>query len=98
MLMFKFESESKESRGCFFFFFGDSRGKEQRAVHEGAVVVIVDEVVHFCGVITHFGSVGDLDGHRVVGIVEVDHVDVKDEHGRRRDHVTWADHRMIISS
>lgn len=56
---------------------GDSRGKEQRSVHQGAVVVVVDEVVHRRGVITHFRSVLDLDVHCVVGIVEVDDVDVK---------------------
>lgn len=67
----------------------DPRGKEQRPVHEGAVVVVADEVVHFCGLVTHFGSVDDLDSHSVVGVVEVDDVDVKDEHSRRRDHITW---------
>lgn len=74
----------------------DPRGKEQRAVHEGAVVVVADEVVRFCGLVTHVGSVDDLDSHRVVGVVEVDDVDVKDEHSRRRDHITWLDHTEVL--
>ena len=71
----------------------DSRGEEQRAVHQRAVVVVADEVVLRRGVVAHLGFVGDLDGHRVVGVVEVDDVDVKDEDGRGRDDVTWKDHR-----
>lgn len=59
---------------------GDSRGEEQRAVHQGAVVVVADEVVHLGGLITHLGSVGDLDAQGVVGVVEVDDVKVEHEH------------------
>lgn len=59
---------------------GDSRGEEQRAVHQGAVVVVADKVVHLGGLITHLGSVGDLDVQGVVGVVEVDDVKVEHEH------------------
>lgn len=59
---------------------GDSRGKEQRAVHQGAVVVVADEVVGRGGVVTHVGLVRGVDAHRVIGVVEVDDVNVKDEH------------------
>lgn len=58
----------------------DSRGEEQRAVHQGAVVVVADQVVHLGGLITQFGSVGDLDVQGVVGVVEVDDVKVEHEH------------------
>lgn len=71
---------------------GDSRGEEWRAVHQGAVVVVVDEVVHLGGHVTRLGSVGDLDADCVVGVVEVDDVDVKHQHSRRGDDVTWTDH------
>lgn len=63
--------------GCL----GYSRGEQQCAVHQGAVVVVADEVVHLCGVVAHLGSVGDVDAHGVVGVVEVDDVDVEHEHG-----------------
>lgn len=74
--------------GCL----GDSRGEERCAVDQGAVVVVVDEVVLPSGLVTHFGSVGDLDVHFVFGVVEVDDVNVKHQHGRRGDDVTWKDH------
>lgn len=74
--------------GCL----GDSRGEERCAVHQGAVVVVVDEVVQPGGLVTHFGFVGDLDVHFVVGVVEVDDVNVKHQHSRRGDDVTWTDH------
>lgn len=59
---------------------GDSRGEEQRAIHQGAVVVVADEVVHLGGLITHLRSVGGLDVQGVVGVVEVDNVKVEHEH------------------
>lgn len=58
----------------------DSRGEQQRAVHQGTVVVVVDEVVGGGGLVTALGFVGDLDGHCVVGVVEVDDEHVKDQH------------------
>lgn len=71
---------------------GDSRGEERRAVHQGAVVVVVHQVVHLGGVVAHLGPEGDLDFDGVAGVVEVDDVNVKHEHGRRRDDVTWMEH------
>lgn len=60
---------------------GDSRGEERRAVHQGAVIVVADEVVHAGGLVTRLGSEGDLDVHCVVGVVEVNDVNVKHQHG-----------------
>lgn len=62
--------------GCL----GHSRGEEQRAVHQGAVVVVPDEVVHLGGVVAHLGSVGDVDAHGVIGVVEVDDMNVEHKH------------------
>lgn len=70
--------------------FRDSRGEEQRAVHQRAVVVVADEVVHLGGLITRLGPVGGPDVHGIVGVVEVDDVNVKDEHSRWWDDVTWV--------
>lgn len=58
----------------------DSRGEEQRAVHQRAVVVVAHEVVHLRGVVTRLGPVGGPDVHRIAGVVEVDDVNLKDEH------------------
>lgn len=51
----------------------------------------MDEVVHCGGLVTHLGFVDDLDVHGIVGVVEVNDVDVKDEHSRRGDDVSWTD-------
>lgn len=73
--------------GCL----GDSRGEERRAVHQRAVVVVAYKVVHTGGLVTHLGSVSDLDLHCVIGVVEVDDMNVKHQHSRRRDDVTWTE-------
>lgn len=76
---------------------GDSRGKERRAVHQGAVVVVADEVVRRRGFVTRCGFVCDGDAHCVVGVVEVDDVNVEHKHSRTGDDITWRDN-VIISS
>lgn len=60
--------------------FWDSRGEEQRAVHQRAVVVVADEVVLVGGPVAWLRPVGGPDVHCIVGVVEVDDVNVKDEH------------------
>lgn len=66
----------------------DSRGEEQRAVHQRAVVVVADEVVHLGGLVTQVRPVGGLDVHCVLGVVEVDDVNVKHEDSWWWDDVT----------
>lgn len=66
----------------------DSRGKEQRAVHQAAVVVIVDQVILCRGLVADLRFVEGLDLHLITGVVEVDDVDIEDENSRRGDHVT----------
>lgn len=61
--------------------FCDSRGEERRAVHQRAVVVVADQVVLLGGLVTRLGPVGGPDVHGIVGVVKVDDVNVKDEHG-----------------
>lgn len=68
----------------------NSRGEERRPVHQGAVVVVADEVVHFGGVVADVGSVGDLHLDGVAGVVEVNDVDVEDQHRRWRNDITWC--------
>lgn len=69
----------------------DSRGEEQGPVHQAAVVVIVDEVVHCCGVVACVRSVHDLDADRIVRVVEVDDKDVKNQYSGGRDNVSCGD-------
>ena len=64
---------------------GDLRGEQQGAVHEGAVVVVVDEVVGVAGLVANLWLGDDLHGDVVLGVVEVDDVHVKDQHGRAGD-------------
>lgn len=61
---------------CFY----DSRGEEQGAVHQCAVVMVAHKVVLLGGLITRLRPVGGPDVHGIVGVVEVDDVNVKDEH------------------
>lgn len=77
---------------------GDLRGEERRAVHQRAVVVVADEVVHIGGVVAQLGFVEDLDLHGVVGVVEVDDVDVEHQHSGRGDDVTWTKHKRTFKS
>lgn len=65
-----------------------SRGVEQGAVHQGAVVTVLDQVVHLTGQVALLGLAGHLDLNEVFRVVEVDNVDVEDQDGRARDEVS----------
>ena len=65
------------------------RGKQQGPIHEGAVVVVVDEVVRIAGLVAILWLVDDLHSDVVLGVVEVDDVHVKDQHGRAGNVLTW---------
>jgi len=66
---------------------GRSRGVEQGAVHQRAVVAVLDDVVRLAGPVAQRGLVGHPDLHRVLGVVEVDDVDVKDQYCGTGDEV-----------
>lgn len=55
--------------------------------------MVVDEVVHLGGVVAELRFVEDLDVHGVVGVVEVDDVDVEHQHSGGGDDVTWTEHK-----
>lgn len=67
---------------------GLSRGVEQSAVHQGAVVAILDQIVRFAGVAALRRLARDADLHGVIGVVEINDVNVKDEHGRAGDEIS----------
>lgn len=60
---------------------GHTRGEEAGAIQQGAVVVVADKVAVAGGDIAALGPEHGLDLHRVLRVVEVDDVDIKDEHG-----------------
>lgn len=69
---------------------GLSRGVQQGAVHQGAVVSILDQIVGFAGVAALWRLVGDADLHGVFRVVEVNDVNVKDQNGRAGDEVSCS--------
>lgn len=69
---------------------GGSRGVQQGAVHQGAIVTIVNQIIGFTDRAALRGLVGHFDLDRVFGVVEVNDVNVKDQNGRARDEVSYS--------
>lgn len=69
---------------------GRSRGVQQGAVHQGAVVAILNQVVRLTGGVAFLRLVGNFNVHRVFGVVEVDDVNVEDEHSGAGDEVACS--------
>lgn len=69
---------------------GLSRGVQQGAVHQGAVVSVLDQIVSLAGVTALLRLVGNPDLHGVFGVVEINDVDVKDEDGRAGNEISCS--------
>ena len=69
---------------------GRSRGVQQGPVHEGAIVTIINQIIGFTGDVAFLRLVGDFDPDRVFGVVEINDMNVKDQHGRARDEVSCS--------
>jgi len=54
--------------------------------------MVVDEVVFLASLVAGLGLGDDLDGDVVLGVVEVNDVHVKDQHGRAGDVLTCRNH------
>lgn len=67
---------------------GRSRGVQQRPVHQGAVIAILNVIVRFAGGIAVLGLAGHSDLDWIFGVVEIYDVNVKDQHGRARNEVS----------
>ena len=74
------------SRGC-------SRGVQQGAVHQGAIITIVYQVVRFTGPFAFLRLVGNFNIDRVLWVVEIDDVNVEDQHSRGRNEVSYSGRR-----
>lgn len=77
---------------------GSSRGVEQCAVHQGAIVTILNQVVGFTGFTAVLRLVGHFNLDRVFRVVEVNDVNVKDQHSRSRDEVACRQRRDNVNS
>lgn len=76
----------------------DPRGEELGAVQQRAVVVVANEVPRLGGLVAGLGGPGQgLDFHGVLGVMEVDDVDVKYQHSRARDLVSWEQNGERVS-
>ena len=53
--------------------------------------MVVDEVVGVAGLVANLWLGDDLHGDVVLGVVEVDDVHVKDQHGRAWDVLAWRE-------
>lgn len=69
---------------------GRSRGVQQGAVHQGAIITISDQVVSFTGPSAFLRLVGNFNLDRIFGVVEVNDVNVKDQHSRARNEVSYS--------
>ena len=69
----------------------DPRGEELGAIQQRAVVVVANKVPKLGRLVAGLRGPGQgLDFHRICRVVEVDDVDVEDQHGRARDLVSWG--------
>ncbi len=69
---------------------GRSRGVQQGAVHQGAIVTILNQIVSFAGRAAFLRLVGNFNLDLVFGVVEINDVNVKDEHSRARNEVACS--------
>lgn len=70
---------------------GRSRGVQQGAVHQGAVVTVLKQVISFTGHAALLRLVGNFNLDGVFWVVEINNVNVKDQHSRARDEVIYSD-------
>lgn len=76
----------------------DPRGEELGAVQQRAVVVVANEVPRLAGLVAGLGGPGQgPDFHWVLGVMEVDDVDVKYQHSGARDLVSWDQNGARVS-
>lgn len=74
---------------------GRSRGVQQGAIHQGAVVTVLNQVIGFTGYAALLRLVGNFNLHWVFWVVEIDNVNVKDQHSRARDEVIYSEREEL---
>lgn len=68
---------------------GRSRGVQQGAVHQGAIVAVLNQIVSFTSHVTLLRLMGNFDIDWIFWVVEINDVNVKDEHSRSRNEVSY---------
>lgn len=74
---------------------GRSRGVEQGTVHQGAVVTILNVIVRVTGHAAFLRLVGHFNLDWVVGVVKINDVNVKDQHSRAGNELSWKKTSVI---
>lgn len=74
----------------------NSRWKEQRAVQQWAIVVVLNKVIHFAAFITSLRSMQYIHLYRIFDVVEVYHLDVKHQHSWTWDVPTCSKQNYIF--
>lgn len=69
---------------------GRSRGIQQGAFHQGAIITIMNQIVGFTGHAALLRFVGSFNLDWVFGVVEINDMNVKDEHSRARNEVSYS--------
>lgn len=69
---------------------GRSRGVQQGAVHQGAIVTVLNQVVSVTGHAAFPRLVGDFNLDCVFGVVEINDVNVKDQNSRARNEISCS--------
>lgn len=67
-----------------------SRGVQQGSVHQGTIIAILDQIVHFAGHVAVLRLVGSRDTDGVFGVVEINDLNVKDQHSRAGNEVLYS--------
>lgn len=69
---------------------GRSRGVQQGTVHQRAVVTILYVIVSFTGHVAFLRLVGHFNLDWIVGVVEINDVNVKDQHSGARNELSCS--------
>lgn len=84
-----------EPGGCRVNSRGGSRGVQQGAVHQGAIVTILNQIVSFTGHAALLRLVGNFNLDLVFGVVEINDMNVKDQHSRARNEVSYSGRKKL---
>lgn len=74
---------------------GRSRGVQQGAVHQGAIITILNQIVSFTGHAALLRLVDNFNLDLVFGVVEINDMNVKDQHSRARDEVSYSGRKKL---
>ena len=68
---------------------GHSRGVEEGAIHQGAIVAVLNQIISLTSHDAFLWLVKDLSCNSIFGVVEIDYMDVKHQHCRARNELSY---------